>query len=120
MTRDERERALASYYAAERHAGACPLVAIRDCGGRAMKFDILNHYSGKVQFTAEIDCSESASTSVKIGLAVKCAIKARAYLADAELAGADLAGAYLARADLAGAYLAGAYLARAYLADANL
>lgn len=27
MTRDEREQALANYYAAERNAGACPLVA---------------------------------------------------------------------------------------------
>lgn len=27
MTRDERETALANYYATERNAGACPLVA---------------------------------------------------------------------------------------------
>jgi hypothetical protein len=67
--------------------------------------------------------------------AVKAALAARAYLADANLAranladanlaganlaDADLAGAYLADANLARAYLAGAYLADAYLAGANL
>ena len=105
-----------------------------------IKFDVINRWSGKVQFTADIDCDENASSSVKLGLAVRWAVKARAdladanladaYLADANLAYANLAranltGAYLARAnladaDLTGAYLTGAYLARANLADANL
>jgi hypothetical protein len=90
-----------------------------------MKFDILNRFTGSVQFTAEIDCADDASASLKIGLAVKCAVKARAYLADANLARAylaraNLAGAYLAGANLAGANLAGANLADAYLAGANL
>ena len=90
-----------------------------------IKFDVMNRFSGTVQFTAEIDCEENESTSIKLGLAVKWAIKARADLADADLAGADLAGAYLAGAYLAGANLAdanlaGAYLAGAYLAGANL
>ena len=111
----------------------------------AIKFDVLNRFTGAVQFTAEIDCDEGASVSVKLGLAVRWAAKAGAYLAGAYLAGANLAGAYLtgayltgaylagadlagadltgadlARADLAGANLAGAYLARADLAGANL
>ena len=63
-----------------------------------MKFEIRNRWSGEVQFTAEIECAPDESYSIKLGLAVKYAIKARA----------DLAGAYLARANLAGAYLAGA------------
>jgi uncharacterized protein YjbI with pentapeptide repeats len=95
-----------------------------------MKFDILNRFTGAVQFTAEIECAEDALSSIKLGLAVRCAVKARANLAganladanlaDANLAGAYLAGANLARANLADAYLAGANLADANLADANL
>jgi hypothetical protein len=80
-----------------------------------VKFEIKNRWSSGVKFTAEIKCSPDESYSVKLGLAVKCAIKARAYLA-----GADLTGAYLAGADLTGAYLAGADLTRAYLAGADL
>jgi len=83
----------------------------------AIKFDVLNRFTGAVQFTAEIECDEGASVSVKLGLAVRWAVKAGAYLAGADLAGANLAGAYLARANLAGAYLAGANLARADLID---
>ena len=78
-----------------------------------IKFDIKNRWTGKVQFTAEIDCDESEATSVKIGLAVKWAVEVRANLAGAYLAGANLARAYLADADLADAYLAGANLAGA-------
>jgi len=90
-----------------------------------LKFDVLNRWSGEVKFTAEIDCAADALPSVKMGLAVKWAIKSRAdlagaYLAGAYLAGANLADAYLADAYLAGAYLAGADLARAYLTGANL
>jgi uncharacterized protein YjbI with pentapeptide repeats len=85
-----------------------------------MKFDVANYRTGKVQFTAEIECAENAHASIKLGLAVKWAINARADLAGAYLAGANLARANLARADLAGAYLAGANLARANLARADL
>ena len=90
-----------------------------------MKYDIHHRWTGNVIVTAEIDCDESASASVKLGLAVRWAVKVRAYLADADLARAYLAGANLAGADLAGAnltraYLAGANLTRANLADANL
>ena len=77
-----------------------------------IKFDVLNRFTGAVQFTAEIECDEGASVSVKLGLAVRWAVKARANLAGAYLAGADLA-----RADLAGANLARANLAGAYLID---
>jgi hypothetical protein len=58
-----------------------------------MKFDILNRFTREVQFTAEINCDNDASASIKIGLAVKWAIKTGADLAGADLAGASLAGA---------------------------
>mgnify|MGYP003488841744 CR=1 FL=1 len=86
----------------------------------AIKFDVLNRFTVAVQFTAEIECDADASMSVKLGLAVKWAVKARANLAGANLAGANLARANLARANLAGANLADAYLAGADLAGANL
>jgi hypothetical protein len=89
-------------------------------GGRNMKFDIKDRFTGAVKFTAEIDCSEDTSVPIKLGLAVKWAYLANANLADANLAGANLAGANLAGANLAGANLAGAYLAGANLTDANL
>ncbi len=60
-----------------------------------IKFEILNRFSGAVHFTAEIECSENESTSVKLGLAVKLAIKS-----GANLSRADLYGANLSRADL--------------------
>lgn len=44
----------------------------------AIKFDVLNRFTGAVQFTAEIECDADASMSVKLGLAVKWAVKARA------------------------------------------
>ena len=75
-----------------------------------IKFDVMNRFSGAVQFTAEIDCKENETTSIKLGLSVKWAIKAGAYLADADLAGADLARANLAGADLAGADLANQWI----------
>ena len=85
-----------------------------------MKYDIHNRWTGNVIVTAEIDCDESASASVKLGLAVRWAVKVRADLTDANLARAYLADAYLARADLTDANLARAYLADANLARANL
>jgi hypothetical protein len=90
-----------------------------------IKFDVHNRFTGAVQFTAEIDCADDAPTSVKLGLAVRWAIKVRADLAGANLAGAYLARAYLAGANLAGANLTGAnltgaYLTGAYLTDADL
>ena len=83
------------------------------------KFEVRNRFTNAVQFTAEISVTPDMTYSVKLGLAVKWAVKADANLADAYLAGANLAGAYLAGANLAGANLAGANLARANLADAE-
>jgi hypothetical protein len=65
-----------------------------------MKFDILNRFTGAVQFTAEIDCKEDESTSIKIGLAVKWAVKTSADLSYANLSYADLSSADLRYANL--------------------
>ena len=63
-----------------------------------IKFDILNRFSGAVQFTAEINCSENEAKSIKVGLAVKWALKG-----GANLGGANLGDAYLRGANLGGA-----------------
>ena len=73
-----------------------------------IKQEILNRFSGEVIFTAEIECAADELPSIKLGLAVKAAVKARANLAGANLAGANLARANLARANLAHANLADA------------
>ena len=80
-----------------------------------IKFDVLNRWTMKVQFTAEIDVSETESVAVKRGAAVKWA-----YLEGADLKGANLEGAYLDGANLDGADLEGADLDGANLAGANL
>jgi hypothetical protein len=86
-----------------------------------MKFEIKNRYTDAVIYTWETDEEVTGLTyGEKLGRAVQAAIKARAYLADANLAGASLARANLTDANLTGAYLAGANLADANLADANL
>ena len=65
-----------------------------------IKFDIKHWITGEVKFTAEIDCAEDARPSLKLGLAVKWAIKSRADLSGANLSGADLSRANLSGADL--------------------
>ena len=85
-----------------------------------MKFDILNRFMGAVQFTAEIDCDDAVTQSVKVGLAVKWAVKSGADLRGANLHGADLYGANLRGANLHGANLRGADLYGANLRGAKL
>ena len=85
-----------------------------------MRFDILNRFTGAVQFTAEIECKADELPSVKLGLAVKAAIKEKADLRSANLYGADLRSANLYGADLYGANLYGADLRSANLYGANL
>ncbi|MBU6191348.1 MAG: pentapeptide repeat-containing protein [Betaproteobacteria bacterium] len=80
-----------------------------------IKFDIRNRWTGSVQFTAEIECDESAPICFKIGLAAKWAFKS-----GADLSGAVLSGAVLSDADLRGAGLRGAVLSGAVLSDADL
>ena len=52
-----------------------------------MKHEILNRYTGRVQFTAEIDCKETDSLPIKIGKAAMWGIKN----------GADLSGVGMAK-----------------------
>ncbi len=85
-----------------------------------MKFEVKNRWTGEVQFTAEIECDENESNSIKIGLAVRWGVKNDANLGGANLGGANLRGAYLGGANLRGAYLGGANLRGADLGGANL
>ena len=85
-----------------------------------MQFEIKSRWSGAVIFTADIEADESASASIKLGLAVKVAVKARADLDGANLRGADLDGANLRGANLRGADLRDANLRDANLDGANL
>ena len=87
---------------------------------KIVKFDVLNRFSGRVQFTAEIVPEDGATTSIKLGLAISWAIKNGADLRGADLYGADLGGADLYGADLYGADLYGANLRAANLRAANL
>jgi len=79
-------------------------------------YKILNRLTGEVQFTAEIECAPDASPSIKLGLAVKFAIKSRADLSGADLSRADLSEANLSGADLSGANLSDEQM-RAFKAD---
>ena len=85
-----------------------------------MKFDILNRWSRKIQFTAEIECADDAPPSIKLGLAVKIANLHGATLSGADLCGADLRGADLSGVNLSGANLSGADLRGADLRGADL
>ena len=78
-----------------------------------MKIEITNRWTGAVQVTAEIECDANADHELKLGLAVKWAIAARANITGAYLTGANLTGANLTRANLTGAILTGADLADA-------
>jgi hypothetical protein len=83
-------------------------------------YNILNRFSGEVQCSVEIDCAPDCLPSVKLGLAVKAAIKENKNLRGANLRGANLGGANLGNANLGGAYLGNAYLRNANLGGANL
>ena len=85
-----------------------------------MKYEILNRFTGAVQFTAEITCDADAPPSIKLGLAAKVAVKEKADLIDANLSGANLSRANLSRADLSSANLSRANLSHADLSGADL
>ena len=65
-----------------------------------MKFDILDRFTGEVKFTADIECSDDESTSIKLRLAVAFAIKNKIDLRYADLRYANLRSADLSYADL--------------------
>jgi uncharacterized protein YjbI with pentapeptide repeats len=85
-----------------------------------MKLEIKNRWTGNVQFTAEIECSEETLMSVKIGLALRWGLKNGANLKSANLEGANLKSANLKSANLEDANLKGANLEGANLEGANL
>jgi len=70
-----------------------------------IKFDVLNRFSGEIQFTAEIDCADSEPHCWKLRLAVQWAIKTGADLSDTDLSGADLSYTDLSYTDLSDADL---------------
>jgi uncharacterized protein YjbI with pentapeptide repeats len=84
------------------------------------KFSIMNSRTREVQVVAEIECTETASASVKLGLAVRWAVRNGASLVGADLAGAVLVFAKLAHVDLSSVNLAEASLTGANLSDADL
>jgi uncharacterized protein YjbI with pentapeptide repeats len=81
---------------------------------------VRNRWTGEVQFTAKVACDPNAPLPIKLGLAVKWAIKSMANLSGANLTGANLYGANLTRADLYGANLTWADLTGADLTRADL
>ena len=85
-----------------------------------MKYEITNRYTGKTQFTADIDCDDNATINQKIGLSVNWALESAANLQGAKLHGADLRWADLRGADLRWADLHGADLQGAKLHGATL
>ena len=93
--------------------------------GFNMQFEVRNRFTGAVQFTAEIEATADTPLGVKLGLAVRLAVEAKADLRGADLRGADLSGAdlrdvVLRGADLLGVVLRGADLSGADLRDADL
>ena len=85
-----------------------------------MKFDILKRFTGEVVFTAEIECDDDTPQRVKLGLAIKVAVKARANLSGANLSRANLSDADLSDANLSVAGVSRSGVSRANLSGANL
>jgi uncharacterized protein YjbI with pentapeptide repeats len=65
-------------------------------------YNIIDRFTGAVLFSAEIECAPDALPRVKLGLAIKFAVKSRADLSGANLSGANLNGANLNGANLSG------------------
>ena len=83
-------------------------------------YNILDRWTGAIRFTAEIECSPTALPSLKLGLAIRVAIKKGLNLRGAYLQGANLRGVDLQGADLQGANLQRADLQRADLRGVDL
>ena len=60
-----------------------------------MKYYIPNRFTGRIQFSGEITCDADAPPAVKLGLAVRLAIKEKANLTGTNLSNANLRGADL-------------------------
>ena len=85
-----------------------------------MKYDIQNRHTKKIQFTADFGCADDVSEPVKIGMAVRWAIKNSVNLSGALLSEANLRYANLRYANLTEANLRYADLHGALLSGANL
>ena len=91
-----------------------------------MKFEIQNRWSSAVQFECELSAEiETQSFGLRLGFAIKTAVKNRAILRDTDLSGAILRDTDLSGADLSGAILSdtdlrGAILRGAILRDTDL
>ena len=87
-----------------------------------LKFDVFNRFSGKVQFTAEIDCDEDAERGWKLRLAILWAIKTKTNLRCSNLRGSDLSYSNLRGSDLRGSngYITGPYRSDGYRFDARI
>jgi len=72
------------------------------------------------EISVSIECDPLSPSPVKLGLAVRAAVRSRANLSRANLYGAYLSGANLYGANLSGADLGGADLSRADLGGADL
>ena len=72
------------------------------------------------EISVSIECDPLSPSTVKLGLAVRAAVKSGADLYGADISRADLSGANLSGANLSRANLSRANLAWAYLAGANL
>src|SRR5580698_8980145 len=92
-----------------------------DTRSRTMiQYPIKHRFTSDVKFTAEIDCEESASRSLKVGLSVKWAVKNKANLSESNLFRANLSESNLSGANLSGANLSESNLFRANLSESNL
>jgi len=80
-----------------------------------MKFDVFNRFTGEVQFTADIEANEADARSLKLGLAVKWALKN-----GSDLSGSDLSGSNLSGSDLSWSNLSGSDLSWSNLSGSNL
>jgi hypothetical protein len=87
---------------------------------KLIKVNVRKRFSDAIQFTAEIECADAVSPSIKLGLAVRWAMKSGANLRGADLRRANLRRANLGGANLDGADLGGADLDGANLSGANL
>jgi len=63
------------------------------------QYEVLNRFTGEVQFTAEISVTPDMTPIVKLGLAVRWCINNAANLSSADLIRANLRGADLSGAD---------------------
>ena len=85
-----------------------------------MNFEIKNRYTENVIFIAKIDVSEDCDYGLKLGMAVRQAIKQGVSLRGANLEGVNLEGANLIDVNLGGANLIGAILASVNLKGSDL